>query len=178
MSEHSDRIHRAVELCVLVPVGVAVTLKDLAPTFVNLFIARGRSEVDRRQEQVSEHLRTARGAGEVALAFGLPMIKDKVSGRADAAPSVVPAQEPPATAAEPDDHISVGTTNGSGAAVNGGPESPAQLAIPGYDALSASQVVERLAGLDGVELDAVRVYETAHRSRRTILGKIEQLRVD
>ena len=52
---------------------------------------------------------------------------------------------------------------------------PTALAIPGYDALSASQVVERLAGLSGDELAAVREYETGHRRRRTILGKIEQL---
>ena len=51
----------------------------------------------------------------------------------------------------------------------------AELPIPGYDALSASQVVERLAGLADDELDAVRAYEAAHRNRRTILGKIEQL---
>jgi len=49
------------------------------------------------------------------------------------------------------------------------------LAIPGYDALSASQVVERLVGLEADELVAVRDYERAHRQRRTILGKIEQL---
>jgi hypothetical protein len=41
--------------------------------------------------------------------------------------------------------------------------------------LSASQVVERLDGLQAGELDAVRAYEEAHRSRRTILYKIEQL---
>jgi hypothetical protein len=51
----------------------------------------------------------------------------------------------------------------------------AELPIPGYDALSASQVVERLAGLADTELAAVRNYEAAHRNRRTILGKIEQL---
>ena len=50
-----------------------------------------------------------------------------------------------------------------------------RLAIPGYDALSASQVVERLAGLSPDELAAVRHYEAGHRRRRTILGKIEQL---
>ena len=49
------------------------------------------------------------------------------------------------------------------------------LPIPGYDALSASQVVERLAGLSTDELDAVRTYESAHRNRRTILGKIDQI---
>ncbi len=49
------------------------------------------------------------------------------------------------------------------------------LAIPGYDSLSASQVVEHLAGLGGADLEAVRLYESSHRNRRTILGKIDQL---
>jgi hypothetical protein len=50
-----------------------------------------------------------------------------------------------------------------------------ELAIPEYDQLSASQVVERLDGLTPGELDAVRDYEVAHRGRATILGKITQL---
>jgi hypothetical protein len=41
--------------------------------------------------------------------------------------------------------------------------------------LSASQVVERLEGLDDESLDAIRRYESAHRGRNTILGKIAQL---
>ena len=49
------------------------------------------------------------------------------------------------------------------------------LAIPGYDSLSASQVVQRLAGLSPDELDAVRRYEDGHRGRRTILSKVAQL---
>jgi hypothetical protein len=51
----------------------------------------------------------------------------------------------------------------------------ASLAIPGYDSLSASQVVQRLAGLSGPELEAVRTYETARRGRRTILARVTQL---
>ena len=50
-----------------------------------------------------------------------------------------------------------------------------ELAIPEYDELSASQVVERLEGLDAGALEAVRRYEAAHRGRNTILGKIAQL---
>jgi hypothetical protein len=50
-----------------------------------------------------------------------------------------------------------------------------ELAIPDYDELSASQVVERLEGLGPDELEAVRRYETAHRGRNTILGKLAQL---
>ncbi|MGH9063226.1 MAG: hypothetical protein ACRD0L_04505, partial [Acidimicrobiales bacterium] len=51
----------------------------------------------------------------------------------------------------------------------------ADLAIPGYDALSASQVVQRLPALSGPELEAVRAYEAAHRGRRTILNRVAQI---
>ncbi|MGI8776880.1 MAG: hypothetical protein ACR2LJ_05720 [Acidimicrobiales bacterium] len=53
---------------------------------------------------------------------------------------------------------------------------PAHLPIPGYDTLSASQVVQRLPGLSAEELDAVRRYEMAGRARQTILLKAAQLR--
>ena len=50
------------------------------------------------------------------------------------------------------------------------------LAIPGYDSLSASQVVQRLAGLNPSELAAIGSYEAAGRGRRTILNRVAQLR--
>ncbi len=53
-----------------------------------------------------------------------------------------------------------------------GPES---LAIPSYDSLSATQVVERLAGLSRDEVAAVAVYEAATRRRKTILVRAEKL---
>lgn len=49
------------------------------------------------------------------------------------------------------------------------------LAIPDYDSLSASQVVNRLPSLSPEELEAVRAYEAAHRGRKTILNKVAQL---
>ena len=57
----------------------------------------------------------------------------------------------------------------------GGRPDPSTLAIPGYDSLSASQVVQRLAGLSQDELAAVGAYEEAHRGRRTILNRVSQL---
>ncbi len=51
----------------------------------------------------------------------------------------------------------------------------ADLPIPDYDELSASQVIERLEGLDAGSLEAIRAYEASHRGRNTILGKIAQL---
>ena len=107
------------------------------------------------------------------------------SSRARAAATKRPAARPAAvadrapTAApesfEPRPSSSAG--NGAEAGATPGATTPpsVELPIPGYDALSASQVVERLTGLSTGELDTVRAYEGAHRRRRTILGKIEQL---
>ena len=50
------------------------------------------------------------------------------------------------------------------------------LPIPGYDSLSASQVVQRLPGLSSGELEAVRAYEEAGRGRKTVLLRVAQLR--
>jgi hypothetical protein len=55
------------------------------------------------------------------------------------------------------------------------PGGGADLAIRGYDDLSASQVVDHLDGLARADLEAIRLYEATHRARNTILGKIEQL---
>jgi hypothetical protein len=52
---------------------------------------------------------------------------------------------------------------------------PANLAIPSYDSLSATQVVERLAGLSRDEIQAVAAYEAATRRRKTVLSRAEQL---
>ncbi len=196
-SEARARIERFVEVAVFAPVGVALTLRDMAPTFVNMFVSRGRAEIDRRQNNVEQRVRTVKSTGEVALAFGVPMVRDKVVRHIDQLrgraveptesteptepsksssqprdcedPATDPTREAPSSAAVGDTaHAAVGGSNGS----NG---SPRDLAIPGYDALAASQVVERLVGLDAAELEAVRDYEASHRNRRTILGKIEQL---
>lgn len=74
-----------------------------------------------------------------------------------AAPSTTPVPERPAPA-------QAVTANGA-----------TSLAIPDYDGLSASHVVNRLAGLSADELEAVRRYEAANRGRKTILSKVAQL---
>ena len=51
----------------------------------------------------------------------------------------------------------------------------ASLPIDGYESLAASQVVLRLGSLTPSELAAIADYESTHRARRTILGKIHQL---
>jgi hypothetical protein len=49
------------------------------------------------------------------------------------------------------------------------------LAITSYDSLSASQVVQRLAGLSREEVAAVAAYEAATRRRKTVLARAQQL---
>ncbi len=51
-----------------------------------------------------------------------------------------------------------------------------ELALPDYEHLPAAHVVAKLSGLRQSERDAIEAFETAHRHRRTILGKLEQLR--
>jgi hypothetical protein len=63
------------------------------------------------------------------------------------------------------------------------PDSPSDPAVPAsaelpieeYESLAASHVVARLANLDPAELREVRRFEVAHRGRRTVLGRIDQL---
>ena len=166
-----------------------------------MFVARGRAEVDRRQAQVQQRTTTAKSIGQVAVTFGVPMVRKCApnaksatarqraqsfleviggatihrrgsTGRgrrpsAAARPPPRPLRRPScAKRAEARDPAPVAALRPGGRPV---------LPIPGYDALSASQVVERLAGLTPEELESVRSYESAHRNRRTILGKIDQI---
>lgn len=205
-----DPLAMAVEVAVYAPIGVAAYALEVAPDVVRTVVARGRAEVEMRQEQVAGRVRHFKGAGQVAIAFGLPMLRKKVEQRIaslrpkpePAAPVKRPAAARPARPSTPPAHAPAPGESSNGhhvevvtpsPAADGGisinlvadeaansealerAQSEARLAIPGYDALSASQVVERLAGLSGEELAAVRHYETDHRRRRTILGKIEQL---
>ncbi len=142
------------------------------------------------KQQAEEKLDGARRLAEETFSG---LIVARGNGGADdaATPTTATASKAaPTPAPRPGTVTNGATTNGAaadsttnGANVNG--KSPArdaapvhvapQLAIPEYDQLSASQVVQRLDGLTPGELDAVRDYEVAHRGRATILGKITQL---
>src|SRR4051812_7571975 len=78
MTEHKDRIEQTIEVLVYAPIGAGLYLKDMGPTFVNMFVARGRAEIDRRQAQVQQRTTTAKSIGQVAVAFGVPMVRQRV----------------------------------------------------------------------------------------------------
>jgi hypothetical protein len=81
--------------------------------------------------------------------------------------SAAPAAGPPSGG--------TGAATGTATPANGHVPAVATLAIPGFDALSASQVVQRLDGLNRSELVSVRAYEASTRGRRTILSRVDQL---
>jgi hypothetical protein len=189
---------KALDLFVYAPVGVALYLRDTVPTFLHLFVSRGRAELGQRRYQAQGQVAQAKAMGEFAVNVGGPKVREQVEkgiamarksaeavltgvagegavpdlAREDSQPPSEASSEPVTLPTEPPERASAsGETPITGDAA---PNASA-LGIPDYDELSASQVVERLDGLQTGELDAVRAYEEAHRARRTILFKIEQL---
>jgi hypothetical protein len=163
---------RLLELVVFGPAGLAVTVVEEFPKFVE----KGRHRVEGQ-------VHTARLVGQVAFQMGRRQIEQSL-GRIGSRSGV---DTPERTSKDPPSGpVSSGRAvdsvehrrppyGATGHGVGNGSGSVSSLAIPGYDSLSASQVVQRLEGLSSAELEEVRVHEGAHRQRRTILHRVEQL---
>jgi hypothetical protein len=191
VTEQRSPLDQALDVVLYAPVGLVVSAGEELPRWIE----RGRA-------QVSGQIGMARLVGRFAVAQGqreagkavrqaAQLLADLgvIPERADTEPPPAePASGPagaPAGVAELIDDAELPVTGDvvvDGATAVGGHPRPAtatppghSLAIPGYDALSASQVVQRLDGLSEGELEEVRAYELATRGRRTILNKIAQL---
>lgn len=175
MTDPKGPAEHAVELVFFAPIGFALEAKSLLPTFIErgrqqVTMAKvvGRFAVSQGQTVGRKRLSKAQAQAEALMAeFGLgPAAANgsstgaATSGGADR-PSAVDGAGAVAEAPMP--------RVAQSSAASGG------LAIADYDSLAASQVIPRLAGLDAVELEAVRAYESSHRARKTILGRIAQL---
>jgi len=62
--------------------------------------------------------------------------------------------------------------------IKGAVASEQDLAIGRYDALTAEEIIGRLAGLSQVDLAKVAAYERKHQQRSTVLGRIDSLQGD
>ena len=62
--------------------------------------------------------------------------------------------------------------------VKGAVASESDLAIAGYDRLTAEEIVDKLAGLSQIDLAKVDSYERRHDSRTTVLDRVSSLRGD
>jgi len=191
VTEERSPLEMALDLFVFAPVGMLLTLTEDLPKLVEkgrgriesqLGMARMMGEMAAPQLQ-TEATKLVKGLLDRVPAPGPPLAGPPSAASPPAArPSVPdpvaetkPASQVPRTAAaetpaEPPAGSPVPRPAASVASA-----SPTSLAIPGYDSLSAMQVVSRLAGLSRSELEAVRSYEEAHRHRKTIMNRAEQL---
>lgn len=201
MTEQRSALDSALDLLLYAPVGLALTAAEELPKLAakgraqvkgHVTIARmvgqfavnqGRKEVEKRltapvrpQASTRPAARTQRAESShngSSHTTGDTGSYDRLSARPAASTTVeehpaqgqASAEEPQASVID----VDFGNTTRSGPGAEG-------LAIPGYDSLSASQVVQRLAGLSQEELAAVGEYEAAHRGRRTILTRVGQLK--
>ena len=192
MSEHKNPIEQALDFFVFAPIGFVLSASETIPELAEKgrgYVAAARmmgefaiGQGRQKAEQTVGLRRTsspppAPEGAEARAAAGEPAAPTAPS---PPGPSARPAQPaPPAGAVPPPAPEgarartdAATTTGGNGAVTRPSAET---LAIPGYDTLSASQVVQRLGGLSGEELEAVRAYEEAGRRRKTILARVAQL---
>jgi len=211
VADEKQPVEKAVELLVYAPVGMACYVRDMLPSMVGIFIARGKREVGSHRTppappmppvppvppEVKRRIDESMGMARYAAESGMGVARDVAGsgigvarGVAGSALSQILAMrangtepEPPRPDPTPPPTPAPPQTSAAPAAAGVPPDAASQadvpssdaLPIPDYDELSASQVVERLEGLDRESLDAIRRYETEHRGRNTILGKIAQL---
>jgi hypothetical protein len=176
VTDEKSPLDQALDLVFYGPVGLAITAREELPKLVE----KGR-------ERVNSQVTMARVIGEFVVNQGQQEAAKVVKQVADTliglgivppGPSARPPATLPARTSTPSDDAMANAVSGNGKTVSDPVSPPASsdhLAIPGYDSLSASQVVQRLDGLSNDELEAVRAYESATRGRRTILSKIAQL---
>jgi hypothetical protein len=218
VTDDKPPVEKAVELLLYAPVGMALYVRDMLPSMMGIFVARGKREVQSHRtppppaapvppvppemkRRIDESVGMARVVAEGGFGVAREVAGSSLGVARDVAGSALaqflamrangtePAPPPPPPPPPPRDAAPAPSTPSTPPAASTVPvpadppdavwrtDVPASeaLPIPDYDELSASQVVERLEGLDRESLEAIRRYETDHRGRNTILGKIAQL---
>ena len=181
MSKRQDPAEQLLDVLVYAPLGLLMEARDLVPKLAE----KGR-------QRMGGQVTVARMIGEMAVRQGqrraekvLQRLREQQSGSGSAdrsssterpANGHVPPSAPPTATSTPTSTASTASTTAGTASTASTTAGAGDLAIPGYDTLSASQVLPRLEGLSPAELEAVRMYEEATRARKTVLTKIDQLR--
>lgn len=179
MTEEKSQLQRLLDIFVFAPAGLA----ESAAEEVEKLAEKGRHRVEGQ-------IHTARLVGQFAIQTARSEAKKMVGaaisqftggggeGRSTqgSTSKVVEAASAPSSPRSPGPEGGerpAWGADGSSATSNG--QAGADLSIPGYDSLSASQVVQRLDGLSRGELEDVKQHELSHRHRRTILNRVDQL---
>ena len=182
---HDDAGERILDLALYAPLGLVMSALEAMPDLVR----KGR-------ERLGPQVGMARTVGQFAVHQGYRQVAGFARSRGPFPfrPGQPAAQTHAVYTTEPPggDYDTDGDGDGDGANQTlsapallastapppgeGTPDvSAEQLAIPSYDSLSATQVVQRLTGLSRDEIAAVAAYEAATRQRTAILAQAEQL---
>ena len=189
MSTERSLSERVLDVVVYAPIGLAAHVREQH----DAYIAAGR-------ERFEQTVHTARFIGKMALDQGQRELRRRLdrgckptSSPTSDAPSATVAEStvaestvadvtvvdatgaPGATAATLAGDLPVRVPGADAVVVGLVVAEAAALPLADYDSLAASQVVLRLGDLQPHEVDAIGVYESTHRARRTILAKIAQL---
>lgn len=169
----------AFDLFVYAPIGLGAMLIEDGPAAIErarqeLRNARfiGRLTVDQGVAQMRRRLDTEPGSREQTT----DARSAAVTVSADATDTVATSADASATGVEAD------ASETSRLAADPAPPSPpddlpvaSDLALPDYDTLPAIDIVAKLDTLGTDEREAIERYESAHRQRRTVLGKLARL---
>jgi hypothetical protein len=171
MAEREDDAHerpslneRLWDLFVYIPAGAAVSAVEELPRLAS----KGR-------EHLGIRVRSARAVGQVTVRAARSELRRRSGGLVGRGSTPAPPVRRGTEAAAPPGPTASDHRPPSPPYRNGHVPPVSTLAIPGFDTLSASQVVQRLDGLNRSELVSVRAYEASTRGRRTILSRVDQL---
>jgi hypothetical protein len=184
VSEQKNPIEQALDVFVYAPLGFIFSARETVPQlaekgrqYVAAARAMGEFALGQGKEQAERAVRQAGDqAGQTLSVVGGLTGRRPGASRPSTAPAARAAAPPPPPPPSPEGaaaRAEARADTGGNGRVSG--PSVESLAIPGYDTLSASQVVQRLGGLSDDELEAVRAYEESGRKRKTILARVEQL---
>ena len=118
---------------------------------------------ERSYAKVEQELRNAHAVGKMTVTFGAAELTRRAKSLTK---SSTKAERPESSRTHTGGSNPTPSTQNHGAIDD---------LIPGYDDLSASQVIKLLGDVSAADLPRIGAHETAGRSRRTILNRIEQL---
>lgn len=151
-----DPVEQLLDLFLYAPIGLVAKGVDGLPDLVE----RGRSQAANARVvgqfalgATNAKARKSLADAESHLAAFLKIVADSARPTRSTTASSVPEEQSQPTATSSLDDI-----------------------VEGYDDLTAAQVLPLLASLSDEQLERVESYEQSHRSRKTILNRIRQLR--
>jgi len=158
---------RLVELALVVPLEVTSRLIEAVPVVAD--------KVPSAAARVRREIVLARFLGKLAVDQGVRELRSRLAHDDDTAPDLAPAAASPHVSQASERPVP-GAGDPSESTTHVDAPEAATLAVADYDHLSSAQIVSKLDGLDAAERDTIEAYEQAGRHRRTILGKLDQLR--